>query len=143
VEICFQQKSTLQWRLKHKYCLLSTGGSDPNKKLWEQLIAYCPLIRHAWLRNRRVQQFFPCRVCIRLHVKNVLEASLIAWRMVNRYRACCYRMVSSSRSLFKHSSLPILRIVKSKCGYKLPLIQKMILSNKFNMIKNVYYNAGR
>jgi hypothetical protein len=48
----------------------------------------------------------------RLHVKNVLEAYLIGWGMGNRYHAGCHKMVSSSGSLIKHSSLPILRLVR-------------------------------
>jgi hypothetical protein len=42
-------------------------------------------------------------------------------------------MVSSSGSLIKHSSLAILRIVKSKTGNKLPLTQNMILSFKLKI----------
>jgi hypothetical protein len=36
-----------------------------NKKFWEELIAYVPLIRHEPYRKRRVKQFFYCCVCIR------------------------------------------------------------------------------
>jgi hypothetical protein len=36
-----------------------------NKKLWEELIAYFPRIRHGPHRKRRVQDFFCCFVCIR------------------------------------------------------------------------------
>jgi hypothetical protein len=38
---------------------------DINKKFWEELIAYFPLIRHGLHRKRRIQQFFYCCVCIR------------------------------------------------------------------------------
>jgi hypothetical protein len=36
-----------------------------NKKFWEELVAYFPLIRHEQHRKRRVQQFFYCCVYIR------------------------------------------------------------------------------
>jgi hypothetical protein len=35
-----------------------------NKKFWEEIIAYFPLIRHGPHWKRRVQQFFYCCVCI-------------------------------------------------------------------------------
>jgi hypothetical protein len=35
-----------------------------NKKLWEELITYFPLIRHASHRKWSIQQFFYCCVCI-------------------------------------------------------------------------------
>jgi hypothetical protein len=34
-----------------------------NKKSWEQLIPYFPLVRHRPYRKRRVQQFFYCCEC--------------------------------------------------------------------------------
>jgi hypothetical protein len=34
---------------------------NQNKKFWEELIAYFPLIRQGQHRNRRIQQFFRCR----------------------------------------------------------------------------------
>jgi hypothetical protein len=49
-----------------------------------------------------------------LHVKIVLEASLICWRMGSQYHAGCHRMVSSSGSHIRHSSLPVLRMVRVK-----------------------------
>jgi hypothetical protein len=36
-----------------------------DKKLWEEIIAYFPLIRHGPQRKGRHQQFFNCCVCIR------------------------------------------------------------------------------
>jgi hypothetical protein len=38
-----------------------------NKKFWEELIAYFPLIRHESHRKRRLEQFFCCCVCICCH----------------------------------------------------------------------------
>jgi hypothetical protein len=35
------------------------------KNFWEELFAYCPLIRHGPQRQRRLQQFFFCCVCTR------------------------------------------------------------------------------
>jgi hypothetical protein len=43
------------------------------KKFWEELIACFPLIRHGPHRNRRVQQFIYCCVCIRCRVNVFTE----------------------------------------------------------------------
>jgi hypothetical protein len=45
------------------------------KKIWEELIAYFPLIRYGQHRKRCVEQFFYCCVCIRCH-DNVFTETL-------------------------------------------------------------------
>jgi hypothetical protein len=36
-----------------------------DKKFWEELVAYVPLIRHGLHRKQRVQQYFCCCLCNR------------------------------------------------------------------------------
>jgi hypothetical protein len=40
------------------------GKKNWNKNFWEEIIAYFPFIRHGPHKERRVQQFFYCCVCI-------------------------------------------------------------------------------
>jgi hypothetical protein len=47
--------------------------SARNKKFWEELITYFPLVRHGSHRRRRVKQFFYCCVCIRCHGNFFIE----------------------------------------------------------------------
>jgi hypothetical protein len=42
-----------------------TSSTEKNKKFWEELIAYFPVIRHKLNSKWRVRQFFHCCVCIR------------------------------------------------------------------------------
>jgi hypothetical protein len=55
---------------KKKHCAFQIKflQHNNNKKFWEELIAYYPLIRHGRHRNRRVQQFLYCCVCVRCSV---------------------------------------------------------------------------
>jgi hypothetical protein len=39
-------------------------NAKKNKKFWEEVIAYFPLMRHGTHRKRRIQQFLYCCVCI-------------------------------------------------------------------------------
>jgi hypothetical protein len=44
-----------------------------NKKFWEELIAYFPLIGHRPDRKQRAQQLFYCYICIRYRSNVFIE----------------------------------------------------------------------